>query len=330
MSTVRFDHGGPQGPDDTLLDFSVNTNPLGPNPELVRAWQSAELSRYPDPHYTRARQALADGHGWDAEGIVLGVGASELLHRLARALIRPGDIVLSLGAPFGEFARGVVAQGGLLRVLPRDAQGIQQALEQTESRLLYLSNPHNPTGDYLDLNTLCSFNGIVIADEAYLPFVERPIDVRPWRGLVRVHSPGKAHGVLGMRLAYALAAPALAQRLVDLQPAWALPSALSAALEALPHQTAFLDRTLPTVRVWARQLADHLGGEACGLHFFTVRVGNAAEVACALRAQGIRVRDCTSFGLPDRVRIATRTPEDNQRLVQAWQTIRALADISRS
>lgn len=325
-----FDHGGPQGPDDALLDFSVNTNPLGPNPGLVRAWRDAELTDYPDPHYTRARQALARRHGWDADGVALGVGASELLHRLARALVRHGDVVLSLGAPFGEFARGVAAQGGLLRVLPRDERGVQHALAQAESHLLYLSNPHNPTGDYRDLNALRGFAGVVIADEAYLPFVERPIDVRPWEGLVRVHSPGKAHGLLGMRLAYALASPAIVHRLCALQPAWALPSPLPVALEALPQHEDFLARTLPTVRAWARQLAEQLGGEWCGLHFFTVRVGSAAEVADALRARGIRVRDCTSFGLPDRVRIATRRPEDNQRLIEAWQHIALSPYTSRS
>lgn len=316
-----FEHGGPQGPDDTLLDFSVNTNPLGPNPALVRVWHGAPLAGYPDPHYTRARQALAAWHGWDPDGVVLGVGASELLHRLARLLVRPGDEVLSLGAPFGEFARAVAQQGGRIHVLPRSEIGLRACLEADAAGVLYLSNPHNPTGHYLDLNRLRDFKGVVIADEAYLPFVAEPLPVSPWPGLVRVHSPGKAHGLLGMRLAYALAAPPLARALRDLQPAWAIPSPLAAVLEALPGQGDFPAQTLPTVRRWARRLALALGGDDAGLHFFTVKVGAAMAVAAALRARGIRVRDCTSFGLPDRVRIATRTPADNQKLIEAWQTL---------
>ncbi|MDW8293199.1 MAG: histidinol-phosphate transaminase [Anaerolineae bacterium] len=327
---MSFDHGGPQGPEDALLDFSVNTNPLGPNPALVRAWHSASLVNYPDPHYTRARQALAAWHAWDAEGVVLGVGASELLHRLARALVRPGEVVLSLGAPFGEFARGVAAQEGHIHALPRTAEGIHAALAHPTARILYLSNPHNPSGDYLDLNLLRDFNGVVIADEAYLPFVERPIAVNPWAGLVRVHSPGKAHGVLGMRLAYALCDPELAQRLLRLQPAWAIPSAAAAVLEALPEQQAFLNATLPTVRRWASLLAEQLGGEWRGLHFFTVRVRSAEQVTNALRGLGIRVRDCTTFGCPDRVRIATRTPDENRRLLEAWQKLTQSSDTNPS
>ncbi|PJF46680.1 MAG: histidinol-phosphate aminotransferase family protein [Chloroflexi bacterium] len=321
MSAFAFTHGGPQGPDDALLDFSVNTNPLGPNPALVRAWHDAPLADYPDPHYTRAREALAAWHGWHPDGVALGVGASELLHRLARLLVRPSDVVLSLGAPFGEFALAVAQQGGELRVLPRDEGGLRACLAQPAARVLYLSNPHNPTGHYLDLNRLRAFAGVVIADEAYLPFMAAPLAVSPWPGLVRVQSPSKAHGLLGMRLAYALAEPNLARELRTLQPAWAIPSPLAAALEALPKQGDFLARTLPTARVWAKQLAQDLGGEETGLHFFTVRVGDAAAVAAALRAQGIRIRDCASFGLPDRVRVAARTPADNRKLIEAWQTL---------
>lgn len=313
-----FIHGGPQGPDDALLDFSVNTNPLGPNLELVQAWRNASLDRYPDPHYTRAREALAGYHDWDPDGVVLGVGASELLHRIARALVRAGDVVYSLGAPFGEFARGVALQGGVLRVLPRDGW---MDVVPSATQVLYLSNPHNPTGHWLDSHRLIAWPGILVVDEAYLPFVERPISLPMRSNVIRVLSPGKAHGLLGMRMAYALTMPQLAQRLLALQPAWAIPSALAAVLEALPDHDAFVARTMPIVRAWARELANALGAEPSGLHFFTVDVGDASATAAALRERGIRVRDCTSFGHPHLVRIATRTPEDNQRLIHAWRAL---------
>jgi histidinol-phosphate aminotransferase len=333
LTTVNpFTHGGPQGPDDALLDFSVNTNPLGPNLELVQAWRNASLDRYPDPHYTRAREALAAWHGWDPDGVVLGVGASELLHRIARAFVRAGDVVYSLGAPFGEFARGVALQGGVLRVLSRDTvmsgdaqnglprEGWASVVPAT-TKVLYLSNPHNPTGHWLDPHGLITWPGMLVVDEAYLPFVEQPVSLPMRPNVIRVLSPGKAHGLLGMRMAYALTTPQLAQRLLALQPAWAIPSALAAVLEALPDHDAFVARTMPTVRAWARELANALGARPSGLHFFTVDLGDASATAAALRERGIRVRDCTSFGHPNLVRIATRTPEDNQRLIHAWRAL---------
>ena len=317
--TLAFAHGGPQGPDDALLDFSVNTNPLGPNPDLVRIWRESPVDRYPDPHYTRAREALAGWHGWDPDGVVLGVGASELLHRIVRAFVRPGSTVYALGAPFGEFARGVALQGGTLRVLPR--QTPLSALPATEDDLLYLSNPHNPTGHWLDPHGLAAWPGMLVMDEAYLPFVESPIELPMRDRLIRVCSPGKAHGVLGMRLAYALTTPRIAQRLRAFQPAWAIPTPLAAVLEALPAHQDFVARTVPVARAWARDLAGALGAVWSGLHFFVVAVDDASNITKCLCEKYIRVRDCTSFGYPNLIRVATRLPEENARLIAAWHSI---------
>ncbi len=311
----RATHGGPQTAGEVVLDFSVNTNPLGPNPALVAAWQTADLSGYPDPSYSQTRAALGAWHGYPAAGVVPGVGASELLHRIARAFVGPGDLVVALGAPFGEFERAVALQSAKLQVLPRDLAAVA-----AEASLVYLSNPHNPTGQCLDLDHLPP-EPLFVVDEAYWPFVAGGRAPAPRQNLIRLQSPGKAHGVLGMRLAYALADSAVAAQLTNLQPAWAFPSAHAAALAALPEQQEFLDITLPTVRQWAHELALTLDAAPTGVHFFTVRVMEAAPVAIALLARGLRVRDCTSFGHPDLIRIATRRPEENQQLIAVWKEL---------
>ncbi len=311
----RAQHGGPQSGTESILDFSVNTNPLGPNPSLIKIWRDAELSRYPDPYYKEAREALAAYHQCDPEGVVLGVGASELLHRIVRAFVNKGDAVISLGAPFGEFARAVALQEAHLQVIERDFANIP-----ANARLVYLSNPHNPTGHYLSPQTLPE-SSLTILDEAYQPFLASAPDWPLAPNLVRLQSPGKAHGVLGMRLAYALTHPSIAAHLINLQPAWAIPSATAQVLAALPTQTDFLSETMPQVRQWATELAQALGATSTDILFFTLQVPNAQQVANQLLARGLRVRDCTSFGLPDRVRIATRTPLENDHLVKAWQDL---------
>lgn len=313
----RAAHGGPQAADETVLDFSVNANPLGPNPALVLAWRQADLGRYPDPFYQRAREALAAFHGYPPEGVVLGVGASELLQRIVRALVNSGDLVVSLGAPFGELARAVVLQGASLRIVRRDLTGVPAS-----ACLVYLSNPHNPTGHCLALATLPPAP-LFVVDEAYQPFLDHGQTLQPRPNLIRVQSPGKAHGVLGMRLAYALADPVVAAQLTNLQPAWAFPTPHAEALAALPAQQRFLEETMPNVRQWAHELAVALGATPTGLNFFTVTVDDAARVAGELLRHGLRVRDCTSFGYPRLVRIATRRPEENQRLLRAWAMLQS-------
>ncbi|HMN31605.1 MAG TPA: aminotransferase class I/II-fold pyridoxal phosphate-dependent enzyme, partial [Caldilineaceae bacterium] len=195
-----------------------------------------------------------------------------------------------------------------------------ERIEFPAARLLYLSNPHNPTGHWLPAVDWPELP-LVVVDEAYRPFLADPVEWPAWPNVIRVQSPGKAHGLLGLRLAYALTTPALAAHLLNLQPAWAIPGPLAEVLAALPEQDAFLRQTLPQVRRWAGELAAHLGATAHGVHFFTLAHPRAAQITAALSTQNIRVRHCASFGLPDRIRIATRTPEQNARLVAALEEV---------
>jgi histidinol-phosphate aminotransferase len=308
-------HGGPQGGDNGILDFSVNTNPLGPNPALVRIWREADPSTYPDPHYRRARTALAAYHDVDPASVVLGVGASELLHRIVRAFVQPGDRMISLGAPFGELARASALQRANLQVIERATE-----TPLPPARLLYLSNPHNPTGHIL-WPTNWPDLPVVVVDEAYRPFLAEPVEWPLWPNVIRVQSPGKAHGLLGLRLAYALAQPTLAAHLVNLEPAWAIPGPVAEVLAALPEQEEFLHQTLPHVRQWATELAQALGAMPTNLHFFTVAVPNMRQMATKLGEQGIRVRDCASFGLHNQIRMATRTPGENRVFLEIWNNL---------
>lgn len=311
----RAPHGGPQSADENILDFSVNTNPLGPNPALMEIWQRADLCRYPDPRYRQTRHALATHHCYPPEGVTLGVGASELLHRIVRAFVEPGDLVISLGAPFGEFERAVALQRGCLQIIERRWQAVSAG-----AKLIYLSNPHNPTGHYLETADL-PHSPLIVIDEAYLPFLPDALELPLCPNLIRLRSPGKAHGLLGMRMAYALAHPDITVHLDNLQPAWAFPSPLADVLAALPEQEQFLKDTLPAARRWASGLAQELGATPTSLHFFTVWVTDARRVTADLLARGLRVRDCASFGHPNLIRIATRAPDENRILVRAWREL---------
>ncbi|MFC4425119.1 aminotransferase class I/II-fold pyridoxal phosphate-dependent enzyme [Deinococcus navajonensis] len=323
----RAPHGGPSSAPFQGLDFSVNTNPYGPNPVLLRAVRNADHSHYPDPAYLGVRQRLAAWHGREAQEVVLSTGASDLLHRLVRAFVPSGGRLLSLHAPFGELARAAALQRAQLLVvdaLPAQLPGNVQ--------LVYVGHPHNPTGRRLSPEALetvahaCALVGaLLILDEAYAPFLTA-LPLPQGEAVVRLLSPGKAHGLVGARPAYALASVQVAARLENLAPAWHLPAGTAAALAALPEAQPFLEATLPLVQMHSRALAAELARlgpvEHHGTPYLTLEVGDAAAVTAALLAQGLRVRDCTSYGLPALIRVSSRTDEENSQLIQALQRFR--------
>lgn len=55
--------------------------------------------------------------------------------------------------------------------------------------------------------------------------------------------------------------------------------------------------------------------------YMTLEVGDAAGVAAALLAEGVKVRNCVSYGFPDRIRVSTRLPEENGRLMEALRKV---------
>lgn len=317
----RVPHGGPGAEPFTGLDFSVNTNPYGPNPLLVQAVRDADHAHYPDPTYRAVREKLAAWHGVEPDQIALSVGASDLLHRLARVYLSPERPLLSLQEPFGELARAAALQRAethLVSTVP--------ASMPPQTALVYLGHPHNPSGQALNTmqlhaltETCAQANALLIVDEAYTPFTTLSAPPRHPH-VVRVLSPGKAHGLVGVRPAYVIANAEVVERLENLAPAWHVPAGTAAALAHLPNGASFLAETLRRVQQHAQELALNLAPlgrvEHHGTPFMTLRVGDAALVAAQLLERGIKVRDCASYGQPNLIRVSTRLPGENATLVR--------------
>lgn len=320
---ARVQHGGPTAEAFSGLDFSVNANPYGPNPVLLRALREAEHAHYPDPTYRAVRGRLAEWHGVAPREVALAVGASDLLHRIVRAFVPPGSTLLSVHAPFGELARAAALNRAEVCVVP--PENLLNEIRPGVA-LVYVGHPHNPTGhrhserELEALAAACQRAGaLLVVDEAYAPFVPA---CRVPRGpsVVRVLSPGKAHGLVGARPAYALAAPETVERLDNLAPAWHVPAGTAAALAALPEAGEFLTETLPRVREDAEALAAALRllgpVQHHGTPYLTLEVGHAVTVASRVLDHGVKVRDCASYGLPDHIRVSTRSPQENARLTE--------------
>ena len=315
-------HGGhPAGG----LDFSVNSNPFGPNPVLLTAARAADVSHYPEAQHLSTRRVLANWHGLEPEQITLGVGVSELLYRLCRTYLTPGSQVISVGPAFGEFARACQVEGARLDTVNLEVGAALAALETSRPVLVYLCRPHNPLGTSWPLEEVrtladaCARLGaLLILDEAYLPLAP---DVQSLNhpAVIRLHSPGKAHGVVGLRLAYALSGERVTAELQNLAPAWAIPAPTLAALEALPQAQSWLDETLPRWQSEADWLAEQLTHltkvQHAGLPFFLARL--SAEQVKRLAERGFFMRGCTSYGLSGWARLSARQRKDNAALLAA-------------
>lgn len=307
-------HGGTDAGPEPRFDFSSNANPLGPCPSVLAAIRTADLRRYPDPDYTALRHQLAAHHGVGPDQIVVGAGASELILRLIRHI---GGPVRILAPTFSEYARGA----RLARVrttAAHDPAGFLR-LHRRGQGLGFVCWPNNPTGDgwSLDFIREAARLGPLVVDLAYAPLCAdgelAQIEAASSRA-IRLYAPNKSFGLTGLRAAYAIL-PRPGRGLARLAPAWVLGRAEEAFLGATiqPESLRWLAESRPRIFTWRQRLAAGLRARSLAVRegpatYLLVRVGPAGEITRALRTRGVRVRDATSFGLPDWLRLSAQAP----------------------
>jgi histidinol-phosphate aminotransferase len=322
-------HGGPDAAGGLLHDFSSNGNACGPCPTALAALQQADATRYPDPQYHQLRERLAQFHGVAPERVVLAASASEFIFRISAAVARQGGRTVRLPAQaYGDYAAAARAWG-------------LQPVSGGAADLVWCCDPSSPLGapqaglgaaiDALAADAAC------VLDLAYEPLrLAGALDLAPAQRdrVWQLWTPNKALGLTGVRAAYALAplrAQAMVERLEALAPSWPLGAHGVALLQAwtAPEAQAWLAASRATLREWrAQQLAmceAELGWQCLPgvANFFCARlpVADVAGLCAGLRAQGIKLRDAASFGLPGHVRLAVLSPAAQQALRAAMHTI---------
>jgi histidinol-phosphate aminotransferase len=341
LDFAELEHLGLQP--DEVLDFSVNGNPYGASPRVREAIASVSLERYPDREALALRRVLASHLDVPLEGIMAGNGSVELLWLTALAFVRPGDAVLIVGPTFGEYERAATLMGAQLHCWTAQPETgftvspaeVLQRLQRLQPRLVFVCNPNNPTGTCLAVETIAAWGKalpgtLLVVDEAYLPFAAGAPSALTTRAanLLVLRSMTKAHALAGVRLGYAVGHPEVIRALAAVCPPWNVNAlAQAAGLAALADQ-AHLSQSLAQL-AQAKTVLVH-GLQALGLaplpsstHFFLVKVEQATVLRQALLRQGILVRDCSSFGLPEYIRVATRRAEENARLLDALARMRS-------
>jgi len=327
-------------PDD-VLDFSVNSNPFGASPQVRQAIQQTPLERYPDRESIALRRALSQRLNVPAEQIVVGNGTAELIQLTAQAFLQKGENILIAEPTFGEYERSARLMDSNIdrwRATPETGfiphpDKIQKKLNERKYRLMFLCNPNNPTGQVFPLDDLDRLtknfpNTLFVVDEAYLAFVpgmKSAVTLRR-KNILTLRSMTKDYAIAALRLGYAVADQAIIQELVNLRPAWNVNALAQAAGLAALQDEAHQRETLAQLQQEKHFLLNEL--TALGFapvpsqtQFFLLPVENATLFRKNLLPHGILVRDCTSFGLLNHIRISPRRREENLRLLAVCQTI---------
>jgi histidinol-phosphate aminotransferase len=329
------------------IKLASNENPLGPGPFAHAALKAAieRVGHYPDGSGHTLRSQLARRHGVEFGQVTLGNGSNDVLVLLAEAFLTPALEAVYARYAFAVYPNAVQASGATARVAAAfDARHAQPLGHDPETliaavgpktRMMFLANPNNPTGTWLDDAELDALlraipdDVIVVLDEAYHEYSEAlgiPDGTR-WLArhpnLVVTRTFSKAFGLAGLRVGYAISHPDIADLLNRVrQPFNVSVPALAAATAALEDDE-HLAATIALNRsgiAGLRAGLDTLGirAPASAGNFVLADIGRPAEpVYEALLRQGVIVRPVANYALPNHLRITTGTAVQNERLLAA-------------
>lgn len=318
-------HGGFHDPGRRVLDFSVNTNPFGPPPEVLEAFRKADVTRYPDPEALALREAIAKRHGAGIECVLPGNGSVEIIWLVAAAYLEPGRTAHVCGPTFGEYESATRATGA----------DIADRLDG--AAVAFICNPNNPTGTLRpaeDIRAMAAAhpNTLFVVDEAYLPFTHAAscLEGGVPENLIVLRSLTKDCAIPGLRLGYGVGPSEVIQALKAVQPPWSVnvpAQAGGVAALACDGHVRTCEQELADAKEYLMSSLTALGLEVLPseANFFLVRVGDGAQFRARLLEHDICVRDCASFGLPDSIRIGVRTLPECRELVAAAGKVLKLA-----
>lgn len=332
-----------------MVKLDAMENPYLLPDELQRAWvevlRETGLNRYPDPHSTALKAALAEHLGLpDSLGITLGNGSDELIHLICLAFARgEGGLVLCPEPTFAVYriaagVLGVPFTGVPLRSddFSLDLEAMLAAIAAAQPTVVFLASPNNPTGNRLDLGTLealCAATpGVVVLDEAYYRFStanagrSRALEAAGIENLLVMQTLSKI-GLAGLRVG-ALIAQApwidLIERLrmpynigtlAQASAHFALThiAAFQRQIDAIVHSRAALALALarlPGVRVWPSET---------NFILFRVGSGSGRAVFDGLKARGVLVKFLGNGhpALTDCLRVTVGTDDENGQFLAA-------------
>lgn len=307
---------------DGLTELSATILPGGPLPGVREALAAVDLAAYPDPHAWALRCTVAEHWGLAPEQVLPANGSVSLIRAVARAVLQPGERSPIVGPTFGEYAQAVRLAGGVPVEIDENTA--------PEGLLTWLCNPNNPTGALRDEHRWRRKGQLLVVDEAYLGFARPEPAPAVVPGVLRLRSWTKDRGLAGARLGFAIGEPDLLEVLAEMLDPWGVSALAQAAGIAVcqPEALEALDYRLTALhaeRRWVLQALEEAGFSTVAGHapFFLVEVADAAEARRLLLGHGLLVRDCTSFGLPQHIRVSPRDRDAHTRLVAALQAHRS-------
>ena len=335
-----------------VYKLASNENPLGPSPMAQAAMTQSikDLHRYPDGSSFQLKKVIAEKYAVAPEKVTFGNGSNELIDLLVRVFAEPGERILTSVSAFiayelcAQAARVQIEKISLNAEMGYDIPAFIERLTSREKqmpRMIFIANPNNPTGSYINTEELTSLleatkdiqDFLVVLDEAYNEFVraeDYPNSIemqKKYPHLVVLRTLSKVYGIAGLRIGWMLAEPELIDLVNRVRNPFNVNSLAQVGAAAALKDVDFLQRSQQVN--W--QGLDYFYKELERLqlkywpsqgNFVLFDTGHdSSAVYERLLQKGVIMRPVKGYGLMTHLRLSVGLPEENQMAMSALEEV---------
>ncbi len=328
-----------------VIKLASNENPIGFSPKVYDAVSKhmKVMNRYPESTGPVLTGMLAQKFHVNPQNIVLGNGSDDIIALLAHGFLNPGDEALMPLPAFLMYEISVKTAKAIPVMVPltdfsTNLEGIVDKIS-SKTRLIFITNPFNPTGSTITYNEFNEFSQkvpddvIIVVDEAYIEFVR---DEAVYNSLQNpLHDPrivtlrtfSKAYGLAGFRVGYGIMDTEIAQILNRIRQPFNVNTLAQAAAVAAIGDEQFLNKSIQTTHDGLDFLFDQLA--ILGIHCLPTQSNflmldlkiDATQVFEQMLKLGVIVRSMKSYGFDTFLRVNTGTKEENIVFIAALKKV---------
>ncbi|MBL7081677.1 MAG: histidinol-phosphate transaminase [Candidatus Omnitrophica bacterium] len=329
---------------ENIIKLASNENPLGASSKAKRAIKKvlSEINRYPEGSCFYLRQALSRKLKLRPNLFVFGNGSDELIDIIIKTFVNEDENIITADITFLEyqflarvFGRRLIKVG--LRNFTYDLKGILKTINK-KTKVIFISNPNNPTGTYVNKRQLDEFLNrvpprvIVVLDEAYDIFID--VDDFP-QGLkyfqkgniIVLKTFSKSYGLAGLRVGYAVARRQLVSYMERIRPPFNVNLLAQAGATSALEDEIFIQKTRRTIWQGKDYLYRQLDKLGLGFvpsvaNFILIDTGrDGQQLHKQMLKFGVIIRDMKQYGLDNFIRVTIGTKKENERFIRVLKKV---------
>ena len=328
-----------------FIKLANNENQLGASPRVLATLKSTtyNIHHYPDDSGLDLKIALAKHWNIMTNQLTLGAGSNQLLWLIAKTFAEPGDEVLISQYSFSSYYYATLDAGALPVIIPisnwnYDLKAMLNSIT-SKTKLIYIANPNNPTGSWINQQGLASFlqlvpeHILVVIDEAYYEYIiestfpDTLALQKKFPNVIITRTFSKAYGLAGLRIGYSISHPNIAGLLDKVRDVFNVSSQALIAAQSALEDSEHIELSRNINQQGLNQLKigfDNLSISYLSpvANFITIYLGRSAlEIYQLLLKKGIIVCPLNNYDLPCYLRITVGTMEQNAFLLESLQFI---------